>query len=409
MLKRLKSITAENALIVLLVLLGIVNAKSTDAWLQLLIAPVTAGAIDFLLGYAKTKKAEVPKLAIISGLIIALVLEPAPMRASLAALVAMASKHVIARHGRNIFNPAAFGLVITMLAFSTQTAWWGAGSILAAAGIAVAFLLRRLETAFAFLLVYALGWSLFGAYTPLDFTIYFFAFVMVIEPVTTPATFYGKIAFGAFVALLTVALIPVASVDILLLSLLIANIFTPFFNRIKRQPPIRRKRTEPSPHKSLFHREEKQPASQAIEQLPEKKQHRFGFGLKRHNEGATKETKPASSPTASPLYESAKPPPDGSHGFRFPKLRHKAATKEAVASKAAFMPLYRETEEPSAPKEPPQKIEEDEEQEEPLFEEGELDRTKHEIGEIDEISKAGPVPPGEDVKRITEKKRKGIK
>lgn len=234
--RMLQRITAEKALIIFLAVLSVAGAAAAsavagaDAWLQLIVAPLVAGILDLLLIRAKTKRYEAPEHGVISGLIIALVLFPDPLHAAFASAIAIFSKHIIRWKSRNIFNPAAFGLVVTMLVFATETTWWGAATPLALAGVIVALLIRRIETPLAFIAAYAVLYSALGAFTPFDYAIYFFAFVMVLEPVTTPSARLGKIAFGIFVALLT--LIP-SGVDSLLLALLIANIFTPFFNRLK--------------------------------------------------------------------------------------------------------------------------------------------------------------------------------
>lgn len=231
MYRKPKWLGTTNALIVFLVALGLLNAANTDAYLQLAVAPLVGAVLDFLASYARIHKPEIPRLGIISGLIVALVLVPDPMRAAFAVTLAVASKHVIAWRGRNVFNPAAFGILITMLVFAVPTTWWGAGHPVVIAGIVIAVLARRLETSLAFILSYAAVWTFMGAYTPFDYSVYFFAFVMILEPVTTPFSRAGKIFFGIFVAVLTAA-VPAGGADVFLVSLLVANIFTPFFDKI---------------------------------------------------------------------------------------------------------------------------------------------------------------------------------
>src|SRR5581483_6455283 len=68
-----------------------------------------------------------PSGAILTGLIVALVLSPAePLYAVVGtAALAIASKHVFRTRWSNIFNPAAFGLVLAVFLFGSGESWWG--------------------------------------------------------------------------------------------------------------------------------------------------------------------------------------------------------------------------------------------------------------------------------------------
>ncbi|MDI6721314.1 MAG: RnfABCDGE type electron transport complex subunit D, partial [Candidatus Aenigmarchaeota archaeon] len=72
-----------------------------------------------------------------------------------------------------------------------------------------------------------------GLHELLDFMLFFFAFIMLIEPVTTPSAKKGQIIFGAATAMLSAAFAMYTRIDFFLVSLLIMNIFTYRLNRIR--------------------------------------------------------------------------------------------------------------------------------------------------------------------------------
>ncbi|MBI4171061.1 MAG: RnfABCDGE type electron transport complex subunit D [Candidatus Aenigmarchaeota archaeon] len=230
-----KMLEAEHVLIAMLLILAALTFSIGNI-LHLVIAPLTAAVLDFLLAWLIDKRKDFPYLGLISGLIIALLLAPNPVFAFVAAVIAMAGKYIIRIRKRNIFNPAAFSLFV-MSIFGIVTAWWGVLHwIVIPLGLLVAYKIRRLETSLSFLAVYFIIFFIIKGVLPLeDYTAYFFAFVMVLEPVTSPATRKGKIIFGPAVALLAL-LLPLAAnlpVNLFLGSLLIMNLFTPYLNKLK--------------------------------------------------------------------------------------------------------------------------------------------------------------------------------
>ena len=139
--------------------------------------------------------------------------------AASAAAIAIGSKFLVRVRGKHVFNPANVALVTMMLA--TDRAWvssgqWGSAAIGALALSCLGFLVltraRRAETTVAFLLTF--GALLFGRALWLGdpFTIpthqlqngalLIFAFFMVSDPKTTPDAAFGRVVYGAFVAVI---------------------------------------------------------------------------------------------------------------------------------------------------------------------------------------------------------------
>lgn len=199
-----------------------------------------------------------PSAAIVTGLIIGLLLDPTiPWYIVVfTAFMAMASKSFLRISARPIFNPAAFGLVITSLLFSTTVAWWGTYQqfpfnnplslqlllffILISPLYVSQIRLKRYYATIPFLLMYAgslqlMNTSVFTLHQALfDPTILFFSLIMLPEPMTSPAENQRQLLFGVAVAVLAIAisLLLIASPlsfltkipDPLLVSLLLVNL-----------------------------------------------------------------------------------------------------------------------------------------------------------------------------------------
>ncbi|TSC73167.1 MAG: hypothetical protein G01um101438_190 [Parcubacteria group bacterium Gr01-1014_38] len=205
--------------------------------------------LDLALSKRREGKFIAPSSAWISGLILSLVLAPAaPWLAVLfAPVVASLGKHFIRYKQKHIFNPAASALVLLGFLFPSAAivSWWGSAwgriplVVIVLSGIVTMFRVKRWKTALAFLVVYVVGASALllsrgGSVADLralfvDGTLFFFATVMLIEPVTTayqPA--WLRTAFGAGVAVLTLLFslpggrLPIP--DPFLVSLLISNL-----------------------------------------------------------------------------------------------------------------------------------------------------------------------------------------
>jgi len=161
--------------------------------------------------------------SLLTGLILSLIIAPAMPDASFffllwAALLAMASKYILAIYGKHLFNPAAFGVAMTALFLNQSATWWVGGNLpmlvfVVAGGVLIVRKIHRTDLVLTFL-----GAALLSeiAFVPLTFgTIYntlsttllhtplfFFAFVMLTEPLTTPPRRVGRVLYAAFVGFL---------------------------------------------------------------------------------------------------------------------------------------------------------------------------------------------------------------
>lgn len=139
----------------------------------------------------------------------------------LAGALGIASKFLIRINGRHVFNPANFGIIGALLL--TGDAWvspgqWGSSGMLlllvGCLGLVVLLRVKRLDTAFAFLVVFLglnyarnvlyLGW-------PTDFFLHqlntgsllLFAFFMITDPMATPSSRKARIIWASLVAVLS--------------------------------------------------------------------------------------------------------------------------------------------------------------------------------------------------------------
>jgi ferredoxin-NADP reductase/Na+-translocating ferredoxin:NAD+ oxidoreductase RnfD subunit len=160
----------------------------------------------------------------ITALILALIISPTATFANLpflacAAVLATASKYIIAPRRRHIFNPAAVAVVMTSLFLNHSASWWVGNlpmlPIVLVGGVLVVRKMRRFDLIWAFfitVLLTVLGFAIFAGTQLLPTTrelvvhspLLFFAFVMLTEPLTTPPTKTLQLWYGALVGLLFV-------------------------------------------------------------------------------------------------------------------------------------------------------------------------------------------------------------
>lgn len=209
--------------------------------LAVFIAVASSIAGDAILQYIKTKRLTLTSSSIITGLIIGFVISSDQpwWILTIASLLAICSKHLIRVKQGPLFNPAAFGIFLVMIFLSAKTQWRGTylWYILLPAGIYFVYKIRKLELLFSYGIV---ALFLFGFQAILQksslgnifwYLSYFFIFIMLIEPKTTPIKSRGKKLFGACVAVLIFSLTNLGvKFDVELLSLLACNFASPLFN-----------------------------------------------------------------------------------------------------------------------------------------------------------------------------------
>ncbi len=166
-----------------------------------------------------------PESTVVTALILALILPPLaiPVRpasiglALCAGSLAMAAKYLLAIDRKHLFNPAAAAVAVTAAALNFSADWWIGTAAMLPFVLAGGFLLVRkirrwtlvLSFAAAAVLTLALADLLAGAdpaagvgrmlvVSPL----FFFASVMLTEPLTTPPTAAWQAAYGALVGIL---------------------------------------------------------------------------------------------------------------------------------------------------------------------------------------------------------------
>ncbi|MEK1886883.1 MAG: hypothetical protein AAAB35_04725 [Phyllobacterium sp.] len=160
----------------------------------------------------------------ITALILALILDPttASDTNAVGAMIfvsvwAMASKFIFAIGRKHIFNPAAFGVALSALLLDQPPSWWVGGNLaqlplVVIGGLVVVHKLRRFDLVTTFVLVNlatVLLTSNPAQYqtalieTVQSSPLFFFAFVMLTEPLTAPTMRWPSLAFAAIVAFLT--------------------------------------------------------------------------------------------------------------------------------------------------------------------------------------------------------------
>lgn len=213
---------------------------------SIFIAILFAAAADSIITYIKDKRLIIAESSIISGFIIGYVVSSdLDWRfIGLASIAAIGSKHLIRFHGRHIFNPAAFGIFLTAICFGIFTQWKAAYMwyILIPFGLYFTSRIKRIDIVVSYL---ACSLVLYGSQAAIHqvslldifgYLNYFFIFVMLIEPKTTPFNRSAKILFGSGVALLTFILYETGiKLEVELAALLCFNLLNLVINKERKR------------------------------------------------------------------------------------------------------------------------------------------------------------------------------
>jgi cytochrome c oxidase subunit 2 len=238
------------AVLCVLAFAGALRFGITQTIPQVVIAAGVALLTDLVLQYVRGGQKYFSETALISGLIVALVIDigaPLPVVA-LASFFAVASKHLLRLHDRHIFNPASFGLVLTALFFpGIGHTWWGESAFLLALilGVMVAYRLFKLDLVLMYLLAFFVANALFNLWGGriefiwAEFTAtisVFFLFFMLVEPQTSPSLPKQRRLFGIIAGIFSFIFlhflsVPFLTTDAFLWGLLTANLATALYSK----------------------------------------------------------------------------------------------------------------------------------------------------------------------------------
>ena len=226
-------------LLLILYLLALIYTKLETVWFQTFLAVTTAVILDLALNWYRKRSFFLPDSAIISAFIIIMILAVSqPWYIPVfAASCAILSKHFIEIKNRHIFNPANLAIFSSIYLFGTYDEWWGASNIyvLILGGLFVMGKLRRVYLPGIFLLTFLLLLFISG---PADFltsavsnyALFFFAFIMLPEPQTSPLKTQSRIIFAIMTASLAFIFYSLGIRSYFVTALLLANGFVPLMN-----------------------------------------------------------------------------------------------------------------------------------------------------------------------------------
>lgn len=157
-------------------------------------------------------------------------------------VLSQASKYILALYKKHFFNPAALAVAITAVTINQSASWWvGTAWMLPfvlIGGLLMARKTRRFDLVVSFLtvaIITTIGFGLFRGSNLVTLTktiliaspLFFFAFVMLTEPLTTPPTKKLQILYGGLVGLLFSPQIHIGAIfSTPELALLVGNVFS---------------------------------------------------------------------------------------------------------------------------------------------------------------------------------------
>ncbi len=214
-----------------LTLVGALRPQDHAGLLNAAVAVITALILDGAMMKLQKRALRLSDGGVITALIVTDTLghaTPLPVIMATTA-VALLSKHVLRDGRKPIFNPAAFGLLFAILAFThTGQSWWGSlallpawfVSILIAGGLLVTLRANKFPQVAAFLGTYfllLLAMAILHIGLPSDTpgdalrppfvnTALYLAFFMLTDPPTSPAPYRRQVLFGAIAAAVSTAI-----------------------------------------------------------------------------------------------------------------------------------------------------------------------------------------------------------
>ncbi len=160
-----------------------------------------------------------------------------------AAVWAMASKYILAIRKKHVFNPVAIAVVLTAFGINQSASWWVGGNIpmtpwIILGGLLVVRKIRRYDLMISFFIVSIVtiaGSALLKGgdiiitiqKALLHSPLFFFSFVMLTEPLTTPPTKQLQIIYGSLVGFLFAPSLHLGSIySTPELALVVGNLFS---------------------------------------------------------------------------------------------------------------------------------------------------------------------------------------
>jgi len=225
-------------LLLLLLLLAVIGmVDSPDALPRLTVVAVSlAAALLAEWAFFGAVSGSVLQSAAITGGLIGLLVSPDGNLtvAWAAAVAAIASKKLLLFHeGKHLFNPAAFGLLFSVLVFGNRLNWWGNSSVvlLVLVGGWILMRLHRFALPFSYFIARAATAALIGGaawHSALLLPNLLFAFLMLVEPKSSPGKRSEQWIFGGLCGLaatISYRWLPAMEGD--LLALLALNLMRP--------------------------------------------------------------------------------------------------------------------------------------------------------------------------------------
>jgi glycine betaine catabolism B len=180
------------------------------------------------------------------------------------AVIAMASKYLIAYRGRHIFNPAAFGAAVGGFIGFQHASWWVAtGAMLPLVLLAGLLVVRKIRRTPMFVIFYAIAFVLIVARgiidgqplptlltnTAVSYPLLFLGTIMLTEPLTAPPTRQLRTVYAVLVAVLVASNIRFAGIYMAPeIALLLGNIFA-YTTTLRQRVSLRLlSREEIAPH-----------------------------------------------------------------------------------------------------------------------------------------------------------------
>lgn len=191
--------------------------------------------LEFLFWKIRKIDPFLPSAGVVTATIIFLLSDPrTPLYLILLApLFAVATKQFLRLWNNHVYNPAAAGLFVSSY-LGNQVSWWGTNTsliamvlIIGGAAFVSLYTVRQWRIVLPFLLILILTGGLVQLRTG---TIWFFALVMLPEPMTAAKGAITKFIYGGLVSLIYFALSAFPVIDPLLGSLLTGNLIFKFID-----------------------------------------------------------------------------------------------------------------------------------------------------------------------------------